>query len=221
MKERPILFSSPMVRAILDGRKTMTRRAVKFNKNIPSDMMEDQAEFYCPYGQVGDRLWVRETTESYYMENILTGEPTNALCGRYMSDQEPVLDEHEFDFVWWYSRKVCPAIHMPRFASRITLEITNVRVERLQEIRSRDAVKEGFPLPKMPELSSEEKEIIRNCPSPGLALSAHPVMQVKITPPKEWFQSLWDSINGKTYPWASNPWVFVIEFKRLGATNGT
>jgi hypothetical protein len=143
-REKPILFSGEMVRAILEGRKTQTRRVVKLtNWVIEHDTIIGQCDGHlklvqqakvtgailreehlvCPYGQPGDRLWVREAAESYFMPNILTGEPTNALCARYQADNEPILDPHGFDFAWWYSRPKCPSIHMPRRFSRLTLEI--------------------------------------------------------------------------------------------------
>lgn len=184
MKERPILFSGPMVRAILEGRKTQTRRALKpqppkqtavvdpYNHDIEhftawtadNKMMlsrgniKNTAHWRCPYGLPGDRLWVRES-----------------FCS---------VDNTEFGGTKWK-----PSIFMPRAASRITLEITSLRVERLQEISEDDAKAEG--------------------------VSQHPNY------PKEFFSSwtaaykhLWNSINGPG-SWNTNPWVWVIEFKRI------
>lgn len=149
-----------MVRAVLNNSKTQTRRVFKVPRGCSwydalggerEGWLQDDAgpawwhvsEQRCPYGRPGDRLWLRETTRSYYLQNFLTGEPTNALCGQYVSDDEPVLNEHGFDIGWWYSRKTCPAIHMPRWASRITLEVTGVRVETLGIISHEDALAEG------------------------------------------------------------------------------
>lgn len=125
MKERPILFSGPMVRAILDGRKTQTRRVVKPRQG----MLDDWTGLPCPYGKPGDRLWVRETC---YFE-----QPHGEVIYRADPGSEKALDP-EFTGLRWR-----PSIHMPRWASRITLEIVNVRVERLQDIRVDDARAEG------------------------------------------------------------------------------
>lgn len=185
MKEHPILFSGPMVQAILDGRKTMTRRVIKMPKwaqecnedyefeiddDIPYSICKKTgclAAIDCPYGFPGDRLWVRETFCKDLDHNVF-----------YKADNMPP----------WEDTKWKPSIFMPRWASRITLEITNVRVERLQEISGKDILAEG--------------------------------LDVKFTIPGsfdalERFHGLWDSINGKKYPWSSNPWVWVIEFKRI------
>lgn len=137
MKERPILFSAPMVRALLDGRKTQTRRVVKPQ---PTATREEAIRTYgkggtfileagffgvrCPYGQLGDRLWVRETWGACAGSPVYRADD-NATCpdgGRWK-----------------------PSIHMPRWASRITLEVTGVRVERLQDISEEDAIAEGVP----------------------------------------------------------------------------
>lgn len=181
MSERPILFSGPMVKAILEGRKTMTRRVVKpqpidvvKNKGLENSWcavrLNGAFPAVCPYGQVGDRLWVRET---WYVENNDDYYP-------YYKASE----EHPEIFPKWR-----PSIFMPRWASRITLEITGVRVEKLQEITEEDAMKEG----------------VNWQDTAGLA---------RFTA-KKLFMTLWDSINGKKYPWASNPWVWVIAFKKL------
>lgn len=170
IKERPILFSGEMVRAILDGRKTQTRRVVKgialdwlapdmFTPRFVASPEND----LCQYGKVGDRLWVRETFQPY-------GDG-------YAYRATPAIPENHN----WK-----PSIFMPRAASRITLEITNVRVERLNEISDKDAEAEGV----------EAWSNSGNSPA--------------------WkFQCLWDRINGKKYPWSSNPWVWVIEFRKI------
>ncbi|MFV5212728.1 hypothetical protein ACLIIZ_03235 [Azonexus caeni] len=205
MKERPILFSALMVRAILGGRKTQTRRVVKpipqmvTNKSIVTwdgdaaylMRLFDQVGRSCPYGHPGDRLWVREATHRRPMLNLLTGEPLAPEYdgGAYTADGEDVQDSAGFDFVWWYSRKSCPSIHMPRWASRILLEITAVRVERLHDISEADAMKEGAePVLVPPDGGS--------CPH------------------AEGFRELWESINGAG-SWGADPWVWVVEFKRL------
>jgi hypothetical protein len=179
IRERPILMSTPMVKAILDGRKTMTRRVMKLHslsgklylrikqvfptgwRYIPID---NKIIKHCPHGIPGDRLWVRETfyaesKDTIYYKASWTGYEDAPNSG-------------------WK-----PSIFMPRWASRITLEITNVRVERLQEITEENAKAEGT----VNEFFASDRY---------------------------WFKDLWDSINGKKYPWSSNPWCWVIEFKR-------
>ncbi|TXH90322.1 MAG: hypothetical protein E6Q78_05105 [Rhodoferax sp.] len=176
MKEHPILFSAPMVRAILAGTKTQTRRVVKptpewigksgvlsFNGRV------GLPHAICPYGQPGDRLWVREAWNGY-------GPFKDGMHYYYRAtDQNP-------DSTKWK-----PSIHMPRAASRITLEITGVRVERLQDISEADAKAEGY------------KEF------PGSVNQMDPVT---------WYQALWEQINGPG-AWDANPWVWVVKFKRL------
>ena len=172
MKERPILFSGPMVKAIIEGRKSMTRRVAK--ENFWSEANQEAVTFYCPYGQPGDRLWVRET---WHCDNPAAAQDImNPGLGCYYLATE----EHPEIFTKWK-----PSIFMPRWASRITLEIVSLKVERLQEITDEDAIKEGQPF------SSANS-------------------------PRIWFMTLWDSINGKKYPWTSNPWIWVIEFKNIG-----
>src|SRR3972149_9260264 len=124
MKERPILFSGPMVRAILEEKKTQTRRVMieKYVKLLPLLGPADLAT-HCPYGQVGDKLWVREK-----LEHSLKGTPT-----RYAADGCPVMREGA-SIDWPFKTSPLPSILMPRWASRILFEITEVRVQRVQEI---------------------------------------------------------------------------------------
>lgn len=226
MKDRPILFSAPMVRAILAGTKTQTRREVKWKglkpglnlgfsglravKNMGGFSLESDtrtsvedrsAVTPCPYGQPGDRLWVRETffawgrwetrysakkgrDEWHFVDMTLEcgkayeypatgGQPQPMGGARHRGGTTPT---------WWKR----PAIHMPRAASRITLEITSVRVERLQEISDMDALAEG---------------VDREQPSY----------------PKLKFSWLWKSINGPQ-SWDANPWVWAITFNRIEST---
>lgn len=186
-KERPILFSEPMVKAILEGRKTQTRRVIKpqperlgevvwdFGSEETCFIGDESAREYLlynarnPYGWAyhdgtADRLWVRETWRHYKLENRTS----------YRADGE----EDVTPLLTWR-----PSIHMPRWASRITLEITDVRVERVQEISLGDIRAEGLdPLP--------------------------------VVNPRGDFADLWDSINLKRgYGWDQNPWVWVICFK--------
>lgn len=184
IKERPILFSGEMVRAILDERKTQTRRVLK---NTPSDarldsIRSDGAEagfstnekvlslVRCPYGVPGDRLWVRES--------FMLTTPETPL---YKASYGP--GKHVSPWA--------PSIHMPRWASRITLEITRVRVERVQQISEADALAEGVS-PSRRDFDGDIYDF-----------SA-----------RDNFRSLWVTINGKRAPWVSNPWVWVLELKR-------
>jgi hypothetical protein len=166
MKERPIIFNSEMVRAILDGRKTQTRRVIKPQ---PGDIHRDllRINYHCPYGQPGDHLWVRETfqIDDNYPDMVF-----------YKAD----------DLAGHISTKWNSPIYMPRCDSRITLEITNRRVERVQDITEEDAMAEGVG--RIAGLGE-----YRQC-----------------------FKNLWDSINKKRdYGWDTNPYVWVIEFKRI------
>ena len=203
-KEHPIILSTPMVKAILDGRKTQTRRPIKpqpkdtwseFMPVITTGWSTDLWNFYnpnsfddcgdikCPYGQVGDRLWVRETF--CYKVDPNTEEVCHNEYWYRATDPDIVkIDtENQCETSPWK-----PSIHMPRWASRIDLEITEIRAERLQDITPSDAVAEGA-LPY--NLHGWLKEVSDFN-----------------------FQLLWDSINGKKYPWDSNCWVWVISFKK-------
>lgn len=207
MKERPILFSGPMVRAILDGKKTQTRRVVKPQ---PGDHPSDEgygAMHRCPY-EVGMRLWVRETWRMAIADSPGCGREVGI---EYRSDDEipsalwsPRRKLHHCgesqDWLWcrWsqcstgHYLKWKPSIYMPRWASRLTLDIVSVRVERLQDISESDALDEGCDLDDLPNGAGEGGKW--HCPT-------------------AWYRELWDSINAKSHPWESNPWVWVIEFK--------
>lgn len=181
MNERPILFSAPMVKAILAGTKTQTRRAIKdddVTKAGIRGIMGGTGPAFgpCKYGSPGDFLWVRETwCESFASDD----DSINGFCYRATNNGP--------DPAKWR-----PSIFMKRAASRITLEITEVRVERLQDISEKDAKAEGVSKPDTD--APFEKPSLRG----GYWL-------------------LWDSINGRTGPksWDANPWVFVISFKRV------
>lgn len=202
MTERPILFSAPMVRAILNGVKTQTRRILKGSTEFRGPYNPAYIEAHrnspgwasiCPHGQPGDRLWVRETWGS--ADNWLHDCETNPpRCVAYRADKaarnfDPPYDVDTSDWGAWERMKWRPSIHMPRWASRITLEIVAIRVERLQDISETDARAEGYP-----------GDIIDGI---NYAVGA-----------KNWFRSLWEQINGHD-SWAANPWVWVIEFKRV------
>jgi hypothetical protein len=203
MKERPILFSAPMVRAILSNTKTQTRRVVK------PQPPQDAGEVFCgwyyptiidrqgheqrgpltygawtldgawglpsPHGQPRDQLWVREAwTTHAFMDNIPPRD-LQTISIHYQADGKIQTGKHR------------QAFHMPRRYSRITLEITSVRVERLQDISNRDAIAEGIPCggPENPD-GIEKRE----------------------------YRNLWESINGPG-SWDANPWVWVVEFKKI------
>ena len=243
-KSRPIIFSTEMVKAILEGRKTQTRRIVKPQPDsriikaapyntatrwplafywISNGIWNSTHPIKCPYGVPGDRLWMREGW--YYRGECHTGgDDFSSRCVEYVADgkrkqfvvphpndlpphqirpknfdkkylsqyvnweyDEPSATElawNDFLTDWWKKKR--PSIFMPRWASRITLQIENIRVERLQDISGEDALKEGL------HFKAE------------LPISVYPQM----------FKELWDSINGKKHPWDSNPWVWVIEFRK-------
>jgi len=227
--DRPILFSGEMVRAILEGRKTQTRRVVKTLVNtvdgteycfhltkdgmweVGFDYQNGMGDFLrymkCPYGQIGDRLWVRETFHQHYSGGVLGGRP----C--YRADNDCLNPSNIIP--WKHS------IFMPRWASRITLEIVNVRVERLQDISENDASKEGCNLEWYANNAGSAN--LWPCPTCGgnqVYPTAYPpdygVIEVDCddcNTSKKMFKHLWESINNKTYPWDSNPWVWVVEFK--------
>lgn len=205
IKERPILFSAPMVRAILEGRKTMTRRtrgldkinddpeawALVANKGGGKWMFrrKDSCTFAtatCPYGNPGDRLWVRETWMPIFV-NPLPGYDIDKT--QYRADE---TNPRAGKGMWR------PSIHMPRQRSRITLEITNVRVERLQDITEDDAVAEGV-------------EII---PADGVSYVDYTGVYVCKECAVFSFFSLWEKINGRA-SLDSNPWVWVVKFRRI------
>lgn len=225
MSDRPILFSGPMVRAILDGRKTQTRRVVKVGDTIEERDDGTPWPYFttwthgddgspwaaCPYGAPGDRLWVRETWR--YTDWTEDGQPwiryaaddARRLCERVTpewaarvadtwaelsSSENVAVDGRAAD------RKWRPSIFLPRWASRITLAVTAVRVERLQEISELDALAEGVD-PYCDETRDDGSG------RPDDHRSA--------------YEDLWDDINGDRAPWDTNPWVWVVEFKRIGA----
>lgn len=199
MKEHPIIFSSDSIRAILEGRKTQTRRVTKQNalleRQIATGIVTSGVDYskllrFCPYGQPGDRLWVRETWG--YPDNMNPGN--DAVYISYIADKTSMFVHFktgEKVSVSGYAKplKLKPSIFMPRWASRITLEIVSVRVERVQDIHPLDCVAEGA--------STYDTNI---------SLDTH-INRFKV---------LWNSINAKRgYSWESNPWVWVIEFKRV------
>ncbi len=208
MKERPILFNGQMVRAILDGRKTQTRRVVKGvaldwlqpGKFTP-EFVAHPENHLCPYGVPGDRLWVREAYRLKAMDNDLSpAEITAGWPGERTHDHVSwVADEGCVDRLVLDGR-VRPSIHMPRWASRITRDIVAVRVERLNDISEADAIAEGVkPMDAFYVFCKADRQTDLEKTARGA------------------FVCLWDSINAAKHPWSSNPWVWVVEFRRLEA----
>lgn len=216
MKERPILFSAPMVRAILEGRKTQTRRVIKpqpyFNcagflawktsgclQNMGRSA-EEMLVMHCQFGAVGDRLWVRESWRC----GLAGGENggfTRLINHRADGNALYVLPEcftkfDEMEEKHGYRGR--PSIHMPRWASRITLEISGIRVERLLDIREEDAMAEGA------------QPSVYSWPAGSSSASAMDCNGLH----RNGFRNLWESINGQG-SWNANPWVWVIEFKKI------
>lgn len=201
MRERPILFSAPMVRAILSGQKSMTRRVVKPQPEAipqhvwrPRDLgpnrqfwwpcsavrqMVDLGEMrsFCPYGVPGDRLWVRETWRHWPVRD--GADQREGLDYRATDEDDFEYPVNESIFKWR------SPIHMPRWASRLTLTITDVRVERVQDINDDDAIAEGIP--DYPDFKGD-------CPVDD-------------------YRELWDSLNAaRGYGWDANPWVWALTF---------
>lgn len=209
MKERPILFSAPMVRAILEGRKTQTRRVVKpqpvyvlKSRGICSSTPDWSNIIKCPYGQPGDRLWVRETHAIVPRTAYAHSEGVHQIL-RPNDDHDAAI-YHEG---WERSQggiRWRPSIHMPRWASRITLEITDVRVERLQEISYEDALAEGV---------SDMSALLHDDWQPLNGESGNECAR-RLRWPQRLYKQLWESINGPD-SWDKNPWVWVVEFRRI------
>lgn len=202
MKQTPILFSTLMVQAILEGRKTQTRRVVKSQpivglEKVTEDVFFDQHTsgikpkvFKCPYGQVGDVLWVRETWQTSFNENKGKWYPIYRADGGVWFDDDGPL-------------KWKPSIHMQKKYARIWLRIKNVRVERLQDISEEDAIAEGVDNWTWKNMATPQNWMDYTDPTSPPLCSAY-----------DSFCSLWDSINGEE-SWNSNPWVWVIEFERI------
>ncbi len=212
-REIPILFTGPMVRAILEGRKTQTRRIINpqpvkspvrtykwkwtpTKNEFPSCSWNGKVDIncphcsiwtkHCPYGTVGDRLWVREA-----WAHTIVGNQIDYL---YRADHHTGIEKKNGDQKWK------PSIHMPKVACRLILEVTSVRVERVQEISEADAIAEGcIKLPASGRITDTK----------GGQYGGR-----VWTTAREWYSELWNKINGPD-SWTSNPFVWVIEFRRL------
>lgn len=195
MKERPILFKGPLVRAILSGQKTVTRRLLK----MPHGFWETSATgelvpipANCPYGKPGDRLWVRETWARVGNcdPGYLTFAATYPACLPPELENIPAASE-----IRWK-----PSIHMFRRDSRILLEITDVRVERLQDISDAEIEREGIDLDAL----ADGQDRYDMCHA-GSGADGRPTLRTA-------WRHLWESTGGN---WEANPWVWVVEFKRV------
>lgn len=229
MVERPILFSGPMVRAIRESRKTVTRRilghriGVYTKDDAPnvaeslvrrgSDGSPEDGEVRCRYGVPGDRLYVKETHRvriahscvdtcdcgDVYVEYAADGER------RHISEYDSIVPEG-----WTMPKRAhrdswTPSIYMPRWASRILLEVVSVRVERLHTITEKDACAEGC---KSDAEGLRALSHLRGVDAPRAVPS-------RLRSTRDAFRELWDDINGKRAPWASNPWVWRVEFRKI------
>lgn len=214
IKERPILFSAPMVRSILEGRKTVTRRAVKIQPRSQADIGSyglgqpfirnpdvARPNPECPYGKPGDRLWVRETFIDLRGTGVEHRPDPDSPIQRYAYAADCRPGSHSDEARKDFGLKYKPSIHMPRAACRILLEITDVRVERLQDISEDQAQAEGVRL----MLDGSDTWVSRE--GPGNLVTPWPTA-------KEAFSDLWNSINGP-HAWAANPWVWAVSFKRV------
>jgi len=235
MRERPILFSGPMVRAILDGTKTQTRRVVKpagallamswsplhperglrvttrTGKHSTHTGPVSEALSACPYGEPGDRLWVRETwglhghgDYTWWCRDSIKGRTADDLA---LSYEVAYAADATSEYDHWR-----PSIHMPRWASRLTLEVTSVRVERLHAITEDDARAEGVDWSR-PEPYGERWDDDREDPREV----GYPPAGASFA--RDNFRRLWSSIN-RSESWAANPWVWVVGFKRVEVRHG-
>jgi len=221
MKEKPIVFSGAMVRAILEGRKTQTRRVVDFKRHLDDMELSEHPrgglwyethrvrqgeriqtgagpfvpndwKHYSPYGSPGDWLWLRETWAVH--------KQYNSLKPRELPQEAPVVYHCDIARACLERGRWRSSRFMPRWASRITLEITEVRVQRVQEISGDDALAEGVSYPGRdgmlaiaPIAKPSDDAFLRNA-----------------------YAALWDSINeARGFPWSSNPWVWALTFKRV------
>jgi hypothetical protein len=220
VKERPILMHARSINGIMKGRKTQTRRIMKRNTphecdgifewypggvkagfhafngqssrfHVPSGWAAD----YCPYGMHGDRLWVRETWAVLPAWDDIKPRDIPPGYTVYLRAEDP-----DVAVTRWR-----PSIYMPRWASRLTLEITNIRVERVQDISESDCFEEGIQ--PMPCLDCDD------------LIDLHRIDEEHIIDPRPQFQQLWDETNGKG-EWTRNDWVWVIDFKQWKGHHG-
>ena len=219
-KDIPIIFSAPMVRALLEGRKTMTRRIIKPQPvpfmidekpcDVGSMQIDGDPRARVTLGRVitkqelryavGDRLWVRE--------NLCRGEflgiKQNVSVTRYSADEAEVLNEDGFNLLpWWKGKGGLPSIHMPRSASRLTLIVTGLKIERLRDISEADVLAEGVVRFKSGDTEMFGIRIPGAYEHPGLT-------------PRETFQNLWCTLHGP-HAWNDNPFVVAISYRVIKA----
>ena len=239
MRERPILFSAPMVRAILDGSKTQTRRAIKqqpvpdpmwgggfkivskavtvaleaFNRSRGVPRGNDPTP--CPYGKPGERLWVREKFQPIFADGF---DHSSSPYPDYETGYGYAISYPATDgIVEWIdgddniTDRCRPSIHMPRWASRILLEIVSVRVERLNDIGADDAASEGIENKNFPTGGDDYQDYWLDYSRSKHDADGWPWF---LGDPITSFRTLWESINGEG-SWRENPWVWVVEFKRI------
>jgi hypothetical protein len=230
-QDKSIQFGAHMVRSILDGSKTVTRQivnsrslsiikyAVELGESLglpesgavhPND--EQYLADFCPFGQPGGLLWVKEATEADY------NGMNDSKLARYVADKSPVLNPDGTVAPWDYSKHTRPSMRMQRWKSRLLLEITSVRVERLQDITDEQCIAEGIiPVPKVRPDSPEERQFWRDYHLSGDGTFCCPS-------PRESFQTLWRHNRGKTLQtapdtwedgWEANPWVWVVSFRKV------
>lgn len=235
IREKPIIFSGPMIRAILDGKKTQTRRVVKPQ---PEERRADpynvyywqwgeqqiqassQWQYHCPYGKPGDRLWVREgfRTKAY--------GAIDEIELQYLASVDPAWDKAPgwTEHTEYYRHPALRTLHwvrrspifMPRWACRLVLEVASIRVERLQAITEDDARAEGIAR-ELVHPGGFDPDNFHPPGAYGYVSGLHPFPEGRIYPTaKEAFAEGWDSINAKRgYSRESNPWVWAITFKRM------
>jgi len=206
MAEHPILFSTEMVKVILKGNKTQTRRIFKdttehhspYNPAYLERWKNDSGwENICPYGKIGDTLWVRETF-AYRIDVDIDKEREKAK--HYLMYK--ANGGSPYNHMNWHSyTNWKPSIHMPRWASRINLKITDIRIQKLQDVSENDAFEEGM-----------NKQI-----ATYLGISTPESQEeFNFTACRRVFHALWDYINAKRgYSWESNPWVWCISFRKI------
>ena len=206
MKYIPILFSTLMVQAIIEGRKSMTRRKIKLYKADEHPLRQTsqwmQENNTCPYGKVGDVLWVRETWLYVMLDHahdLLEGviDRTQFVYKASVHENFISYAKEKYGYKWK------PSLFMPKDACRIFLEITDIRVERLNDITNEQAIKEGI----------RPTSYFGNTPLLFCDYSSKTPINDSC-PAKYSFETLWQSINGKD-SWEENPWVWVISFKRI------
>jgi hypothetical protein len=236
-----------MVRAVLNGTKTQTRRVVKpspsqyflpdgparnysrtlvdvkTGEQYPDPVVrfgvsDENEDYPCPYGQPGDRLWVRETWASFGSSRSITPTVQLSCQIRYHADnacQWRAVQDGARGVFHHASYQLRPSIHMPRWACRIELEITEVRVERLNAITEEDAIAEGIEQRESCAWKNYRFKTVH--PKRGKAINDEENRIAGYVDPRQSYRSLWEAITGVD-SWALNPWVWVVTFKKVEAS---